>query len=544
MAGIDPSHPMAAGAAPAAAPPPDAFRPGTVARAIAAFSGGPGLVVKIVLLSLMNALAAWAAYVLIDRSRWIPLAVLVVATLAIDLVYVAPRGTLPAKFLVPGVVFLVAFQITPILYTINVAFTNYSTGHIASRPEAISAIQVNSLEPPANGRQYSMAPARTADGTLVLILRDDASGSAFAGSRNGLEPLAKADVTAGAAGITAAKGYTLVKGADLFALDAQLRTFTVPTSGSSAIRPQGIDSAVELRPTLRYDTSQDAFIRISDGTVFKDNGKGSFATAAGKELEPGWKTAVGFQNFGTILHDPLIRGPFLRVFVWTFAFAILSVLLSFSLGLFLAIALDKSGMRFQRGYRSLLILPYAIPSFLSLLIWAGLLNDDFGVVNRLFHTNIPWLFDANWAKVSVILVDLWLTFPYFFLVSMGALQSIPGELTEAAHVDGGGAWQIFRRVTLPLLLVATAPLLIASFAFAFNNFGAIYLLTGGGPATGGSSIAGATDILITYTYKLALASGKGQDFGLASAISIIIFLIVASISGVTFWRTKALETAR
>src|SRR5215207_5396263 len=118
--------------------------------------------------------------------------------------------------------------------------------------------------------------------------------------------------------------------------------------------------------------------------------------------------------------------------------------------------------------------------------------------------SVPWLFDPNWAKVSVILVSLWLTFPYFFLVSMGALQSIPGELVEAARVDGGGAWQIFRRVTLPLLLVATSPLLIASFAFNFNNFNNIYLLTGGGPASESSSIAGSTDILISYTYKLAI----------------------------------------
>ena len=96
----------------------------------------------------------------------------------------------------------------------------------------------------------------------------------------------------------------------------------------------------------------------------------------------------------------------------------------------------------------------------------------------------------------MILVSVWLTTPYFFLVSMGALQSIPAELTEAARVDGGGGWAIFRRVTLPLLLVAVAPLMIASFAFNFNNFNNIYLLTGGGPYSGSSSVAGSTDILI------------------------------------------------
>src|SRR5262249_30044076 len=149
--------------------------------------------------------------------------------------------------------------------------------------------------------------------------------------------------------------------------------------------------------------------------------------------------------------------------------------------------------------------------------------------------------DANWARVSVILVSVWLTTPYFFLVSLGALQSIPPELTEAARVDGGGPFAVFRRVTLPLLLVAVGPLLIASFTFNFNNFNNVYLLTGGGPYTGSSSIAGSTDLLITYTYKLAIATGKGNDYALASAVSIVIFFIVAIIAGTLFYRTKAFE---
>jgi arabinogalactan oligomer/maltooligosaccharide transport system permease protein len=230
--------------------------------------------------------------------------------------------------------------------------------------------------------------------------------------------------------------------------------------------------------------------------------------------------------------------------VWTFAFATLTVLLSFAGGLFLAIALNKPGMRFLRTYRSLLILPYAVPAFLSILVWSGLLNDEFGLVNRLLPFDVPWLFDPNWAKVSVLLVSFWLTVPYFFLVSLGVLQSIPDELVEAARVDGGGRLQIFRRVTLPLLLVAVAPLLIASFAFNFNNFNNIYLLTKGKPDVGGQSVAGATDILISYTWKLAFESGKGQDYGLAGAIAIVIFFIVASISAVGFWRSRTLEELR
>ena len=118
---------------------PQPFRPGIVARSIAAFSGTPGQIIKLVILSLTNALAVWAAYVLIDRTRWVALALLVVVTFAVDVVYLAPRAwTLPAKFLVPGTVFLLAFQLVPIVYTIQVALSNYSTGHIATKSEALA----------------------------------------------------------------------------------------------------------------------------------------------------------------------------------------------------------------------------------------------------------------------------------------------------------------------------------------------------------------------------------------------------------------------
>src|SRR5262249_52610520 len=158
-------------------------------------------------------------------------------------------------------------------------------------------------------------------------------------------------------------------GPELFALDAQLRSFNVPVGNDVAIQPQGISQALELRPTLRYDEAKDEFVRIGDGTVFRDNGQGSFVAANGNELEPGWKTYVGFQNVSSIIHNPLVRGPFVRVFVWTIAFATLSVLFTFALGLFIAIALDKRGMRFQRTYRTILVIPFAIPGFISLLVW-------------------------------------------------------------------------------------------------------------------------------------------------------------------------------
>jgi arabinogalactan oligomer/maltooligosaccharide transport system permease protein len=522
------------------------FRSGAIPRAVSAFSGSTGYAVKIAFLCASNALAVWALYVLVDRSHWIAAALIAASTAAIDLVYLSPKASvMPLKFMIPGLVFLIAFQIIPVIYTVAVAFTNYSTGHVLTKPDAIRQIQTTSLQAPPNGGQYDMAPARDASGNLVMILHDPSTGKDYVGTKKGLTPLPSSTVKIGALGVTSATGYKLIKGAALFSLDQQLQSYDIPIKGGkAAIQPQGVSQAVELEPTLRYDPKRDVFVRISDGTVFRDNGRGSFVAAnnPANELEPGWKAGIGFRNFSKILHDPIVRSPFISVFVFTFVFAAATVFLSFAVGLFLAIALDKRGMRFQRFYRTAVVIPYAMPGFVSILVWAGLLNDDFGVVNRLFHTHVPWLFGGNMARVTVILVSVWLTTPYFFLVSMGALQSIPADLYEAARVDGGGGWQIFRRVTLPLLLVAVAPLMIASFAFNFNNFNTIYLLTQGGPYTGTSSIAGNTDILISYTYKLAIASGKGSDYALASTVAIIIFFIVAGISGIAFWRTKSLET--
>jgi len=516
-------------------------------RLVTAFSGTVGLVTKIALLAIFNALVVWALEILAADGKWIPVFIAAAATVTIDVIYLLP-GRTPAKFLIPGTVFLIAFTVIPIVYTVNIAFTNYSTGHILSKPQAVDSIKQFTLAPPPSGKTYNLTPARDENGDLVLLLADADTGKPYVGTTEGLKPVDRSTVKMSFGAITAAQGYTAIKGAELFdpasGLDKQLDEFRVPV-GRGAIHPEGIDNAVELEPTLRYNPQADTFTRISDGVVYRDNGKGSYQTAGSEELEPGWKTYVGFSVFSRIINDPLIRNPFLRVLLWTFVFATLTVGLSFALGLFLAITLQKQ-FALQRFYRVILVLPYAIPAFLTILVWGGLLNDDFGIVNKLLPWGLdrPWLFDVWWARVSVILVSIWLTFPYFFLVCLGALQSIPGELVEAARVDGAGAWQVFRKITLPLLLVATGPLLIASFAFNFNNFNIIYLLTKGGPASGESSIAGATDILISYTYKIAFATGKGSDYALAAGISILIFFIVATISGIAFWRSKALETLR
>jgi ABC-type sugar transport system permease subunit len=231
---------------------------------------------------------------------------------------------------------------------------------------------------------------------------------------------------------------------------------------------------------------------------------------------------------------------------WNVFFAAATVFLTFGLGLGLAILVQPESLRGRNIYRSIFILPYAIPGFLSILVWRGLLGTEFGKVNEavtaLGLPRVDWLGGTYQAMFSVLLVNLWLGFPYMFLISSGALTSVPKELLEAAEVDGAGPWRRFRMITLPLLLVSTAPLLIGSFSFNFNNFILIFLLTNGGPPLTGYDIpVGSTDLLISFTFNLAAASGRGSQFGLATAIVVVIFLVLATTAALSFRLTKRLE---
>jgi arabinogalactan oligomer/maltooligosaccharide transport system permease protein len=294
-----------------------------------------------------------------------------------------------------------------------------------------------------------------------------------------------------------------------------------------------------------YDPTTDTLLDVQENVTCVVE-EGNFVCADGRRLDPGFRTVVGFRNYVDLFTNRALQGPFFKVFGWNLAFALLSVVLPFAVGLLLANALQDDRMRGKPLYRSLLILPYAIPGFISIIIWRGLLNDQIGPVNNMLNaigiSDVPFLLNPLWAKVSMILVNVWLGFPYMFLICSGALQAVPGELKEAARVDGAGAARVFRTITLPLLLVGTAPLLIGSFAFNFNNFALPFILTNGGPPVPAAAVpVGETDLLITFTYKIAVSSGRGNQYALASAIVILIFMIVAVISAISFRYTRRLE---
>ncbi|MEH0929535.1 ABC transporter permease subunit [Micromonospora sp. CPCC 205558] len=502
-----------------------------------------GLAGKVLLLGLTTGVAVWAAFPLIAAGMWAGLALLAAATAGLFYLYLSRRH-IPAKYLVPGTLFLIAFQVFPVLYTASTAFTNFGDGHRGSKDDAIVAIESSSVTQVPGSAEYALSIATEGDpttGALVFLVTDPGTGAVSAGDTDGLRRLDPADVTVAPGGrVTAADGYTVLTIGQASSRSKEITDLVVPTPGG-ALRSSGLSRAYEGRAVRAYDAGCDCVRDAEAGRTWTaDDEAGAFVAADGERLAQGWKVNVGLTNFTRVLTDENISGPFLGSLVWNFAFAIGSTGGTFLLGMLIALVLHSPRMRGTNFYRVVLVLPYAMPSFAMLLAWRDMFNADFGLINSLLGVNVDWFGQAWTARFAVILVQLWLGYPYMFLVATGALQAIPRELTEATSVDGASPWQSFRAVTLPLLLVALSPLLISSFAFNFNNFNAIYLTTEGAPFPADNPANGATDLLITYTYRLAFG-GQGAQFGFAAAISLFIFSIVAVVSAVSFRRTRKQE---
>lgn len=514
------------------------------ATRIAEAASGPigWMLLKILLLAVVDAIALYAVFVLVGQHEWLVLGLVVAVTVLVNYIYFS-RKRVPAKYLTPGIIFLIIFQVFTLLYTGYIGFTNYGTGHNGTKDQAISSLLASAQERVEDSATYPVTVVEQF-GTYGLLVTDPESGEALLGTAE--QPLQEVDAEFASGQAVSVDGWTTLPLAKVFTLSEQLEKLSVQFSedpNDGALRAPDGQKGYLYVSTLEYDADADTITDTTSGVVYSDTGEGAFAAEDGTELLPGWQTTVGFDNFVRAVSDESIRGPLISVTIWTFVFALLSVATTFFLGLLLALVFNNTRMRFRNGYRIILILPYAFPAFLSALVWAGMMNESFGFINQVIFggAEIPWLTDPTLAKVSVLLVNLWLGFPYMFLVCMGALQGIPEDVNEAAVMDGANPWQVFRRIKLPLLLVTVAPLLISSFAFNFNNFNLIYMLTKGGPRFDDVSIpVGHTDILISMVYKVAF-TGQTRDYGLASAFTILIFIVVATISIISFRKTKALE---
>lgn len=251
-------------------------------------------------------------------------------------------------------------------------------------------------------------------------------------------------------------------------------------------------------------------------------------------------TVTGFQNYVRLLSEP----TFYLVFGRTILYTVICVALFFIVGLTFAIILNNPAIKGRAIWRTLMILPWAVPYWITALIWKFMFHSEFGPINQVLRlwgmANPPqWLLSGPWAFVAVIIINIWLSFPFFTLILLGGLQSIPQDLYEAAEIDGAGFWQKFWNITLPMLRPVAIPAVILSIITTIKIFETIYLVTGGGPVTNLAE-PGATEFLMIWAYSQGFATSK--RFGLVGAFSIVVFIILFIITLIYTKMTNATKS--
>lgn len=506
---------------------------------------------RLLALMIFSAFGLFFIYQLL-ADGYIPLAILFgIITIGINWIFLRAEAY-PLRWMAPGLVFMLLISVYPIVYTIYIAFTNFGGGHLLPKVQVIDTLGQRTYLPETGGAYQYVAYRNPETQEFALYVINEAGEGSFVTPN---ESFAADEVTVGEldeAGFPATVNeFAQIPRLQLLGVIDQIGALTFGGE-ERAIQITGqLGRAAELQPRFVYDSEADTVTDQQLGKVYSGNEEiGFFVAEDGERLNPGYTVPVGLANFTRFLFNPSFRGPLVLIFLWSFAFALFSVVIAFSLGLLFAIVFGR-GMPGQRIIKSLLIIPFAIPSVITVLVWRGLLNPLNGVVSTsladIFNQAVGWppvFSDATWVKIALILINVWLAYPYWLLVNSGALQAIPTDMYEAADIDGANPFQQFRSLTLPMLLISVGPLLIGSFTANFNSFNVIYLFNEGGPPMVGTSTpAGHSDILLSYVYRLAFAAGTGQQFGYASAITIIIFFILVAFTLFQFRYMRVWEEA-
>lgn len=250
---------------------------------------------------------------------------------------------------------------------------------------------------------------------------------------------------------------------------------------------------------------------------------------------------VGFKNFVDIATTQSWSYTFFNILLWTVAFTLLTSILPYAVGILIAVLLNSPRVRFKRIFKLGFVLPWAIPSYISILVWKGMFDTNDGFINSVLSElfgmgHIPWMQNVTAARVALVIVAVWCGFTFPMMISDSVMKSIPSELYEAARLDGATARTCFSRITMPLLMFSIAPMFIMGLAGAFNNFNLIYLFSAGGPPNLDFVGAGSTDILISWLFNLTFNTMK---YNYASALSLVIFIILALFSMYNLKRTKS-----
>ncbi len=493
-----------------------------------------GLPIRQILVALVFIPALYLNFLIYQAGNlFVALAMLVVISLG-AFVYLSEAGY-TYRYLFPGFLGFGLFVIFPIVYMVFLSFTKYSSQNLLSFDRALALLRQESF--PVGNITYKYKLYSQEDGTYILYLENENDPTKHFAS----EPFELKAGEQSKGEQEPGKLRALTQGEEMIGRPLEVAQVTreklfIPMRGRQFALPDGMLVGMEglqkfaSRERLWAMNPDGSLTNKKDGTVIRPDFRlGFFTSDKGEKFGVGFRTLAGLDNYIRIVTDPRIQGPFFRIFLWTVGFSAMSVLLTFSVGMLLAVILEWKELRFRKAYRTLLILPYAVPAVLSILIFKGLFNQEFGAVNGflrgIFGFAPEWETNPWGARGMILLVNLWLGYPYMMLICTGMLQSIPSTIYEASAIDGSNPIVDFFQLTLPLLLPPLIPILVSSFAFNFNNFNLIYLLTAGGPKMVGGGIAGETDLLVNYTFNIAFRD-SGTNYGLASAIATVLFIIV------------------
>lgn len=491
-----------------------------------------GMFIRLGLLAIFDIMAIWLIANMFLDDLWPLASILAIITIFVNVVFLR-EGMYPLRWMVIGLSLMTLLTIYPIIYTVFISFTNYSDGHLLTKQQSIESIESRTYLP-ETGIAFAWNVYQNDEGAFLLWLTDDNGDTFLVRPGEALNPVADAGEFGelNADGIPQSiEGYNLIPRLQTIAIIDELGAIDFGDE-SQVVKIQNLDRAATTQQRYEYNEETDTVTDLSTGTVYRSV-LGTWTAEDGATLPPGFWVFIGFSNFTKFFSSPAIGGPLVLVTIWNFIFPLVTVATTFFLGLFTAMLFnDLPG---NKVIRSLLIIPYTIPSLVTILVWRGMFWEPIGIIYQtlvaVFGTSPDWFNSPFWSKIGILIVNLWLGYPYFMLVCSGALQGIPEDIYSAADVDGAGAWAKFWRLTMPLLLIAVGPLLVASYVFNFNNFNVIYLYNNGGPPIAGAATpVGHTDILISYVYKLAFGGARGADFGFASAITIIIFMVVVVIT--------------
>jgi ABC-type sugar transport system permease subunit len=423
------------------------------------------------------------------------------------------------RWLAAGLVMAVLFTVYPILYTVYLSFTNMSGGHLLTKAQVVHRLSEQMYSPDDGGSWDFNVYQKGGD--FMLLLHKDGSFSTIKpeGALEEMdfdEPPSKID------------NYNKMSQAEIM---QNLQTLGKLDFGRPPLVVKIIsmqEASVQL-PLYSYNGSEDTFTDNRDNEIYRSV-LGTYTSQSGKTLAPGYFTGIGWKNYTRFLSNAGYLKPIFGILVWNIAFSLFSVLISFGLGMMIALLFED--LKYRRLIRTLLIVPYPIPVLVSIMVWKGLLNENMGlvttVITNIFGSSPKFFTDLNWTRFALILINVYLSYPYFYVLTSGALKAIPKDLFEAASIDGARPFTVVRKIVLPLVMRILAPLVIASFCFNFNNFTLVWGFNAGLPAMADTAVPmGYSDLLISFIYRLGFSSSNAADYGFLFFITVMLFILVA-----------------